>query len=83
MPNRYGAYGARERQERYNELRAEGMESWLAAIELGLDVVATAGRYERWYQSGLTREDSQESHARRMEAARQAAATTGRKPDAS
>jgi hypothetical protein len=78
MSNRFGAYGACERQAEYNRLRNEGLTSWDAVLELGLDPQA-AGRYERWRLAGVEREDSQESHARRVEAkARQGIALPSR-----
>ena len=66
MSNRFGGYGARQRQQEYNRLRDEGMDSWQAGAELGVDP-ATAARYERWRVARVEREDCQESHARRRQ----------------
>jgi hypothetical protein len=38
-----------EKRRRYAELREDGMNSWSAAQEIGVDPDSGGRRYERWY----------------------------------
>jgi hypothetical protein len=37
----------------YSELRRQGVDSWAAAEQIGIDPGRTRQKYERWYRAGL------------------------------